>query len=312
MAVVCAAGAWWFGAAGDAAHLASTPEPDPATLTSAPALESSPAGAFAAQARRSGDGAASDPFLARDLRQTVEEMLLEATAGGDMGDPASLKKRLTALVPRYFPAAYAVRASALVERYVDYRVALGGLKPPADPGDPRALRAALEGRQRVREQHFTAEEYAALFAQEAQLDSFTLARIEIERHTGLTPAQKQAALQEAERGLSDAQRALRADAVAHIGVAAQTAAFEAQNISDNERYAQRRAQYGDAAALQLAQLDREERDWQARLSDYATAQANKASPEQLQQLRQQLFSASEQLRIEAALATRPQPASVQR
>ena len=61
-----------------------------------------------------------------------------------MRDLAVLKTRLLALVPRYFPAQYAVQATALMERYMDYRVALGGLKPLTDPGDPRALRAALD------------------------------------------------------------------------------------------------------------------------------------------------------------------------
>ena len=68
----------------------------------------------------------------------------------------------------------------------------------------------------------------------------------------------------------------------------------------------------DAPAMKLAQLDREERDWQARLNNYAGARASNASAEQLEQLRGRLFSAPEQLRIEAALATRPQPAAVQR
>jgi lipase chaperone LimK len=312
ISVVCAAGAWWFGAAGDTQGLARTPEPDPAALALAsPHDQGTTDGASAAWAGHRPNAAAGDPFLTRGLRQTLEEMLLEATAGGDIGDPASLKKRLAALLPRYFPAEHAARAAALAERYVDYRVALGALKPPADPNDPRALRAALEARQQVRERYFNTEEYGALFAQEAQLDRFTLARIEIERHSGLSPAQKQAALQDAERELSDEQRAQRANAVAHVAVAAQTAVFDAQGTSDSERYAQRRAQHGDAAAQQLAQLDREERDWQARLNDYAGAKASHASPEQLQQLRQQLFSAQEQLRIEAALAARPQPAAVQ-
>lgn len=147
-----------------------------------------------------------------------------------------------------------------MERYVGYRVVLGSLKPPTDPGDPRALRAALDARQQAREQHFTREEYEALFAQEARLDRYTVARIEIERNSILIAPQKQTALKDAERGLSDAQRAERDVATAHINVATQTAGFDAQGTTDNERFAQRHAQYGDVAAMQLGQLDREERD----------------------------------------------------
>ena len=304
-ALLCAAGLWWhmsphtlrgtreaiaperFGAATDQRQ--AIPSAGPATGRAGEAL-TSPTG---------------DPFLAPDLRQTFEAMLLEATDGHDMRDLAVLKTRLRTLVPRYFPAQYIVRAAALMERYVDYRVTLGGLKPPADPGEPRALRAALDARQQAREQHFTREEYEALFAQDARLDRYTLARIEIERNPALTAAQKQVARQDAERGLSDAQRAERDAATSHIHVASQTAGFDTQGTTATERYAQRRAQYGDVVATQLGQLDREEHDWQTRLNAYAAAQARNASPEQLQRLRQQLFSQQEQLRVEAALATRP-------
>ena len=304
-ALLCAAGLWWlvspdalFGVRGAGAPegLATASGQSLTTPASAPL----PGRADEAQASSTGD-----TFLSPDLRQTFEAMLFEATGGSDMRDLAALKKRLLALVPRYFPAQYIARVTALMERYVDYRVALGSLKPPTDPGDPRALRAAIDARQQAREQHFTSEEYEALFAQEARLDRYTVARIEIERNSALTAPQKQAALKDAERSLSDAQRAERDAATAHINVASQTAGFDAQGTTANARYAQRRAQYGDAAAMQLEQLDREESDWQARLSDYAAAQARKASPEQLQLLRQQLFSQQEQLRVEAALAARP-------
>ncbi len=253
-----------------------------------------------------GVGQIKDSFLTPELRQTFETMLLEATIGRDIQDPAALKKRLAALVPQHFSKALAARAAELLDRYIDYRVALGELKAPADPSDPRALRAALGARQSARQRYFTSDEYDALFAEEARLDRYTLAHIEIDRHTTLTAAQKQAALKDAERELSDAQRAQRSAATAHMTVAAQTTELNAGDASDVERFNQRRAQYGDTTATQLAQLDREDRAWQARLDQYATAQAKNASPEQLQQLSQQLFSAPEQLRIGAALAMRQQ------
>jgi lipase chaperone LimK len=305
-----AASAWWLLPDYSRSSL------DNASAQSALAKSQAAAAAALTQASQVAAGAAlagtpGDSFLTPDLRQTFEAMLLEATGGQDIGDPALLKNRLAALLPAYFPADLQGRAGALIERYVDYRVALSSLKPPADPGDPRALRSALEARQRVRQQHFTGDEYEALFALEARLDRYTLARIEIERNTELSTAQKTAALKGAEQDLSEAQRSERDQAMAHIGVAAQTNGFDARGVSDVERYAQRSAQYGDAAASQLAQLDREERDWQTRLNTYAAAQAAKGPPEQLELMRQQLFSAPEQLRIDAALATR-QLATVQR
>ena len=235
------------------------------------------------------------------LRFKFEALLLEA---GDANTPAALKKRLVPLIGHHFEPADAARALALLKRYVDYRAALGDLKAPADSADPRALRQAVQARQQVREKHFAQDAYQALFAQGDALDRFTLTRLETEHNATLTPAQKQDALREAERELGEDDRAARADAVSHLAVAAQTAAFDKQGFSDQERFARRSAQYGDAAALQLAQRDQEERNWQGRLTEYDNARTRKLSAQQLEQLGRQLFSEQEQLRIEAALAAR--------
>jgi len=256
------------------------------------AATSAPADRALAEARRA--------FLASGLRFKLEDLLLEA---GEAPSPAVLKQQLASLVSKYFSGAELPLAAELLDRYVDYRVALGAIKAPADPSDPEALRAVLNARRLVREKHFSADEHAALFAQEEELDRFTVARLEIERNPDLTAAQKAAALREAERDLSDGQRAARAEAVAHIDVASQSAAFEAAGVSEHERYNRRRRQYGDAAAQQLAQQDREERDWQARLGEYA-ASKSRNDPAQLSRLRQQLFTPEEQLRLDAALALR--------
>ena len=308
-AAICGAALWWL-AGGNADRPDNTLPTLTAPSNARSTLASNPwATAASAALDQSAASPIKDSLLTPDLRQTFESMLLEATAGHDIRDAALLKKRLAALLPQYFAPTSAKRATALLERYVDYRVDLSELKPPTDASDPRALRAALEARQQVRQRHFTGEEYDVLFDEEARLDRYTLARIEIDRNTGLSAAQKQAAFKDIERELSEAQRAQRGQATAHMNVAEQTAALNASNASDTDRYTQRRAQYGDTAATQLAQLDREDRDWQARLNDYASAQAKKASPEQLEQLSQQLFTAQEQLRVEAALAARQQTAA---
>lgn len=247
--------------------------------------------------------AAADSLLTPDLALRLESLLLEA---GSADTPALLKQRAAALVARHFSPELVVRATQLLDRYVDYRVALSQLKRP-DMNDPRALREALQARQRVRQTHFTEDEAQALFAQEEELDRFTVSRLEILRNADLTAAQKQAALREAERELSDAQRQLRAEAVLHQAVAAESAAFDAQGMGEHERYQRRRAAYGDAAARQLAQLDREEAHWQGRLAQYAAARSGSAGPQQLEALRQQLFTPEEQMRLDAALALRSKP-----
>ena len=300
---LCGAAVWWL------ASSERTGETSARATSSLQGVSSSAgdqhAGSAAANRMSAIPGAPRDPFLTPELRHTLEAILFEASNGG-VPDPAALKNHAFALLPRFFPAEYAARATALIDRYVDYRVALGSIKPPADTCDPRALRTALDARQQVRERHFTGEEYEALFAEDLQLDRYTLARLEIERNSALSASQKQAALTDAEGSLSEAQRAQRRQAIAQVAVAAQTAAFDANGVNDLDRFNQRRTSYGEAAATQLAQLDREDRDWQARLNDYAGAVAKKAGPSELQQLRQRLFSEHEQFRVDTALASRPQ------
>lgn len=243
---------------------------------------------------------AADPFLTPDLRYQIEAMLLDA---GDATTPEELKLRLSQLVRKHFGADLATRALALAERYVDYRVALGTLKAPR-PDDPTALRNSLNARERLRERYFAPEEHEALFERESALDRYTLARLEIQHNTGLTKEEKARALKDTEAELPPEQRADRAQAMAHLGAAAQTQDFEARSVDERTRYQLRSATYGTNAAQALARLDQEERAWNQKLDDYAAAKAQAHDPGQMQALRERLFTPQEQLRLEAALALR--------
>ncbi|MFY3383299.1 lipase secretion chaperone [Paracidovorax sp. MALMAid1276] len=256
---------------------------------------------FFAQRQAAIAGAADDPLLVDGLRNTLEALLLDA---GDASDPDALKQRLAALVGKHFAPGLAARALALAERYVDYRVALGQLRAPKDPTDPQALRESLQARHAVRLRFFDGAEYDALFASEAALDRYTLARLELARNPDLTADQRARALRDAEAELPAARRAERAQATAHLDAAAQTAAFNAQNADPYTRHAARSAQYGEPAAHALAQLDREEQHWQQRLDQYSQARTQQGEGPALDRLRLQLFSTEELARIDAALALR--------
>lgn len=245
----------------------------------------------------------ADPLLHPGLRDTLEALL---HAAGDAPTPEELKRRLASLVGQHFPPDLTVRALAMATRYVDYRVALGQISPPADPNDPHALRSAAEQRRKLRMQHFDFDEYQALFGQQQVLDDYTLERLEIERNPALSSAQKRQALDQAQAQLPASLQAERAESVAHVALAEQTAHFNAQKTDDSTRYAQRRAAHGAAAAERLAQLDRQERDWNARLDQYQQAIHQGRDATHLQALRNAQFTPEEQLRIDAALALRAQ------
>ncbi len=272
------------------------PSAQPAAGPSRGARIGQPPAATPALAAPASRTESTDAFLAPGLRHRLEALLLEA---GEAGDAAELKRRAAALVARHFSADDATRAAQLVDRWIDYRVAVSRLAPPADLSDPHALRTALEARRRERERHFTSQEWDALFAQEEALDRFTIARVEIARNAALTAQQKQQALLAAEAELSPEQRAARHDAVQHLQVAAQSQAYETAQVPEQQRYRERAAMHGEAAAQRLAQLDREEAAWQAKLDRYAAAPASEQAT-----LRDQLFSADEQARLEGALGLR--------
>ncbi len=233
------------------------------------------------------------------LRYALEAWLLAADPSGDR---ATLQQRLQALAAQHFPPPYTEAAQALMARYLDYREGLQQVEPPKDLQDPDALRQSLAKLRQVQLKHFDAEEYDALFGDQQQLDDYTLARLDIARNPDLSPAQKQQALQEAQALLAPAERAARAQAQAALDAVAQTAAFEQQGADDATRLAQRSSAYGDEAAQRLAQLDQQERDWQARVAQYAQAQGQDSAS--LAQLRERLFTPQEQLRLDAALQMR--------
>lgn len=301
VAALAGAGALWWFLGGDTSPTDTAP---PAAQGQGPAqalARAAPPPHPLGQGRTTPGAAGNDPLLTPGLRDAIEAMLHDA---GEAGSPDALKLRLEALVGQHFAPELTTRALALTRRYVDYRVALGQLRPPADPLDPHAMRQALEQRQKLRLQHFDGDEYEALFGQQQLLDQALLARLEIERNTALSAEEKRKALAETEAQLPAPLRAQRSESVAHVGAAQQTAAFNAQRADDATRFAQRSATYGAEAAERLARLDREERDWNARLDQYQQARSAGQDAARLDQLRQTLFTPEEQLRLEGALGLR--------
>jgi len=301
-AAVLAAGAWWLVPQDIGESAAQGAAQRPAGAGESPKHHGEP---LAPRGTFTLSSAAVDPLLTPGLRDELEAMLLEA---GDMPNPQALKRRLAELVARRFGEALSTRALALAERYVDYRVALGELKPPEDATDPRALRDVLQARDALRRQYFDETEFDALFADQQALDRYTLARLEIERNRDLTAEQRRQALAGTETELDPQQRAERAQSVVQEAVGAQTAAFNAAGTDERTRFAQRSARFGEDAAQRLAQLDAQDRDWNARLDDYARAQASQTDANALAQLRERSFTPQEQLRLDAALALRATPA----
>lgn len=239
--------------------------------------------------------AAPDALLNSALISVFDQVLFEAQAP----DKAALIAKAPALLAKYLREDWRVRALGLLERYVDMQEALHATPPP-EPRDPAYLRRTLQAQDALRRQYFRPEEIEGLFGEQIRQDHFMVDKMEALANPALTPGQRAAAIAQSEQAwLSPEQREMRKEAVAHVGVMAQTEALDARGASPQERFAVRSEAYGHEVARGLAALDQESQDWNARLDRYAgAAQAEQA------QLRDTLFSDTERLRLDGALAMR--------
>ncbi|MGN8080934.1 lipase secretion chaperone [Variovorax sp. 22077] len=284
--VVAAGAAWWLAGGEEAPAPAVASAALPAASSAQPAVSTAASGT---------SPHAPDPLLTPALLRTFEQML----DGSQARDREGLMAEMRAKIDRYLPPEWRVRALGLLERYIDYRIALEAL-PAASIGDPARLRRILDARAGIRSRYFAPEEVEGLFGAEEKFDRFSVEKLEIERNANLTPEQKRQALVKTEETwLTPEQRADRTASVAQLAVGEQTAALEARGASPQERFEERSKQYGHEAAQRLAALDQQEQDWQSRLSRYAAAdEATRA------QLQAELFTPQEALRLQAALEMR--------
>lgn len=205
---------------------------------------------------------------------------------------------------RPIPAAQAKR---LLDSYLEYKRALVNVERALPPqATPLAgARARLAALQQLRHDFFNDEEIAGLFGASDIYDNDALARMEISADTSLTPEQRKQKLAALDRSLPAAMREDR-DAPARVlklEEAVQQA--RAQGAGDNEIYRMRATAFTPEAAARLADLDREEADWARRIAQYKAERQQLASPgaapdaAALQHLRDTLFSADEQKRLDA-------------
>jgi len=206
---------------------------------------------------------------------------------------------------RRLPAAAAVQARRLLDNWLAYKRALvdveRGLPAQADP----ALRARqrLTAMQQLRSAYFTPEEIAGLFGASDAYDLDAIARLEINGDSNLSDAQRKQKLAVLDASLPPQARAEREAPTRVLRLEETVATARAQGADDNEVYRMRSAAISPAAAARLADLDREEGDWQRRISTYQTQrrqlQQSAANDAALQQLRDSIFSADEQKRLPA-------------
>lgn len=201
------------------------------------------------------------------------------------------------------PSRAAAEAIALLDRYLAYKHALVELerKLPAEPTMAKAARARLEAMQRLRKDYFNAAELAGLFGASDARDRDALARLEIAQDKQLSDIQRRQQMAALDKQLSAAERAERDAPTKVLSLEAAVQQARSQGADDNEVYRLRAAALSPEAAARLADVDREEADWQRRIAAYRADRARMqgASDTAMQQLRDAQFTAQEQKRLRA-------------
>ncbi|MBB2497219.1 lipase secretion chaperone [Aquipseudomonas ullengensis] len=199
------------------------------------------------------------------------------------------------------------QARDLLQRYVDYRIALQDLPPGDSTLEASALRQRLDGLNALRQQHFSAEENQVFFARENAENDYMVQRLALSQQAGLSNEQRQQAITELDAQLPDELREERANASRAGELYSTTAAMQAQGASAEEIRRVREQELGSEAADRLAELDQQHAAWQQRLTDYA-AERNRLraaglSPGELNsaisELQASRFDELERMRVQA-------------
>lgn len=162
------------------------------------------------------------------------------------------------------------QARDLLRRYVDYRLALQILPRHDHNLDPGTLRQRYEALSGIRQQFFSAEEYQAFFGRDNAQDEYMLQRLALVQQQGLSNLQRQQALNELETQLPEDIRRIRSESTRHGDLYEATQAMQAAGASPEEIRLLREQTLGSEAAQRLAELDKQQAEWQQRLSDYAS------------------------------------------
>lgn len=231
-------------------------------------------------------------------------------AGLGERDLASIRREIgQALEQRLRPAA-AAEAKRLLARYLDYKAALVNLEvaqdqaaPPAGMAVAQAAARRFAAMRQLRQQFFSAEESAGLFAAGDAYDDDAIGRLAISADASLEPAQRQQRLAALELQLPADLRAGRAAAGGVLALEASVQQLRAQGGDDNQVYRARAAAFSPAAADRLAQVDREDADWQRRIALYRGARERGAGAgadaDAIKRMRDELFTPDEQKRLPA-------------
>ena len=231
-------------------------------------------------------------------------------------DEAAIIARVEAYISSHTPEPAASQAITIFHQYINYLKALGtleqkygGLQMQATQQgeiDLSLINQRTQDISKLRHQFFSDETIKAFFAEEDQLNDYTVAMLEIDKNDTLSEEQKQAQRDAYISRLPDGATKQRIKQKQDFNtLMAQTEALKAKGASAAELYAMRSRIVGEPAAQRLAVLDEQEADFDNRFTQYqqgkqalvAKAGSEAQAQAQIRALEKQLFNETEQKRL---------------
>ncbi|HAT31265.1 MAG TPA: lipase chaperone, partial [Janthinobacterium sp.] len=233
-------------------------------------------------------------------------------AGLGEKDLAAIKAEIERELDRRLKPVPAAAAKRLLASYLAYKRALVDIERdlPMNTDLAQSARNRLEAMQTLRQRYFTAAESAGLFGATDANDLDTVERLEIGADKSLNAEQKRQKLAALDEKMPAALRAERDAPSQVIRLEDAVQKMRQGGAADDEVYRMRAAALSPEAAGRLAELDRDEADWKARIQRYQGERgkllAAPAGPDgdagrqaALQQLRDAQFKPEEQKRLGA-------------
>lgn len=189
-------------------------------------------------------------------------------------------------------------ALRILDAYLKFKTALGSVnQPKMTEISGAALARHFRSIRDLRALYFQPSEITALFGNVDEYDDYTAKKLAIVQNKSLSPADREAQLEYLKNTLSAESRAHVEQPVVHLTLAAKEEQARQQGATPAEIQQIRSNMVGADAAKRLEALDREEASWKARIKQYQEARAT--SPDSAQQLKNNLFTPQEQLRLAA-------------
>ena len=200
------------------------------------------------------------------------------------------------------------QAKDLFGRYLQFRTALKDQRPTKATGrSVDMLREGLRLMLGLRATYFSAAESQALFGPQDAEASAALARMDIEQDPALDATRRRERLAALDARLPASVRAEREAPLAVVRLEEAAQKIRAQGGSEDEVYRMRAAATSPEAANRLADVDREEATWKARIASYqaqrgtllSTPGSEAEHAAGMSELRNRLFTPDEQRRLAA-------------